>query len=113
MAALLLALAASTAFLVLPTTTRTTATSDSAGSPSPTIVTHHTLLEHEGSSVLLVLAVPVLVAALGTLVPAGPRARPVRAAAAFLLWAFAVLGAASVGLAYVPAAIAMTAAACM
>ena len=110
-ASALLALAASTTFILLPTGTTTTATSTAPGSPSATVVTQHTLLEHEGPGVLFVLAVPVLVAAIGAVVPAGWWARPARTLLAFLLWAFAVLGAASVGLFYVPAAIAMTAAA--
>jgi hypothetical protein len=104
-ASLLLALVASSALLLVPFGTRVTATT--AGSPSPPVVTHHSLLEHEGASVLPVLAVPALAAALGV---AGSR-RPVRALSAGLLWAFSVLGAMSIGLYYVPAAVVMTVAA--
>jgi hypothetical protein len=108
---LALAVAASTALVLLPTTTSVSTTSSSAGSPSPTTVTHQTLLQHEGSGVLVVLAVPVLVAALGAAVRAARGRRAARVFSAFLLCAFSVMGAASVGLFYAPAAVAMAAAA--
>ena len=108
-ASLGLAVAASAVLLFLPTTSRVT--TRSSGSPSPPVVTHQTLLEHEGSSVLVVLAVPVLVAALGVLVGAGPGRLLLRVLAAFLLGVFSVLAAASIGLLYAPAALAMALAA--
>ncbi len=104
-ASLALAVAASTGLLFVPTATTLTATP--AGSSSAPVVTHESLLEHEGSGVLVVLALPVLLAALG----AAPGRRRGRSLAAVLLWAFAAVGAASVGLLYAPAAVAMTVAA--
>ena len=109
-ASLLLAFAASTAFVFLPTTTRVTATGP--GSASPPVTTHRTLLEHEGSGVFVVLAVPVAVAALGAVAGAAHGTRLARGLSASLLWVFTALGAASVGLFYAPAALVMTVAAC-
>ena len=105
-----LAVVASAALAVLPTGSKTVAVQ--AGEPTAPAVTRESLLEHEGASVLVVLALPVLAAAPGAVVGAAPRRRRVRAVSAGLLWAFTVLGAASVGLFYVPAALAMTVAAC-
>lgn len=70
-------------------------------SPSGTTTSHETLLAHEGASLLVVLAVPLGVAVLGA---AFARSR---LAAAWALTLFVVLGLASVGLGYVPAAAAM------
>lgn len=111
-ASLLLAFAASAAFVFLPTTTRVTETAPGPASPPVTTTTHQTLLEHEGTSVLVVLAVPVAVAALGAVAGAAHGGGLARVFSAFLLWAFTALGAASVGLFYAPAALAMTVAAC-
>ena len=57
------------------------------------------LLEHEGASVLIVLAVPVLVSAM----PLAFSRRGVAIGAAVVLTALAVLGGFSIGLFYFPA----------
>jgi hypothetical protein len=78
--------------------------------PSPEVVTTRsteTLLENEGPSVLVVLAVPVVLALAGA---GGPAARPRRIGAGSLLLVFCLLGAMSVGLFYLPAAVLLLAA---
>ena len=93
------ALAASGTLVFLPTTTSASASASTGGGapPRPPVVTHGTLFEHEGSSAPVVLAIPVLVAALGLVVGAGPGPLLGRTLAAFLLGAFSFLGAASAG----------------
>ncbi|HEX2192032.1 MAG TPA: hypothetical protein VHH09_02475, partial [Acidimicrobiales bacterium] len=103
---LTLAIGASAALALLPTGSKTVAVR--ADEPVSE-VTHESLLEHEGGSVLVVLAVPVLAAALGAVT--APGHRRARIVSAVLVWAFSILGAASIGLFYVPAALAMTVAA--
>lgn len=84
-------------------------TTDSSG---VTVETRRTLLAGEGSSILVVLAVPALVAAVPLIACRTSRAQTARIAAAVALGLCAVLGAMSVGVAYLPAvALAITAAA--
>lgn len=104
------AVAASTALAVLPTGSKVVAVRP--GETRTGAVTRESLLEHEGPSVLIVLAVPVLAAALGVVAGAGPGRRWARAVSAVVLWVFSVLGAMSIGIFYAPAAVAMTVAAC-
>jgi hypothetical protein len=61
----------------------------------------------EGAWVLVVVSVPVLVALIAVVV----HRRPVRTASAVLLWIGCIVGLASVGIFFVPAAILMTVAA--
>lgn len=73
---------------------------------------HFTLVEHEGLGVLVLLTAPVTVAA----VPfafSPRRRRAARIVAATLLGAFVVLGAASIGMFFLPAAVFMTVAAAL
>jgi hypothetical protein len=105
-----LAVAASAALAVLPTGSKVAAVRP--GEPMGEVVTRESLLEHEGPSVLGVLAVPVLAAAVGVAAGRGPDQRRARTLSAVLLWVFSVLGAMSIGIFYVPAAAAMTVAAC-
>ncbi|HET7487782.1 MAG TPA: hypothetical protein VFJ85_07630 [Acidimicrobiales bacterium] len=73
----------------------------SAGGTSACTSGVRSLLDAEGGGVLVVLAVPVLLAA----VPVAMRTRRASAAAAAGLTVAALLGAASIGLAYVPTAV--------
>ena len=68
---------------------------------------HETSFAVNGAWVLVVVSVPVLVA----FVPVLVRRRPARIVSAVLLWIGCVLGALSVGMFFVPAAILMTVAA--
>ena len=74
-------------------------------------VEHVSLLQQEGASVLVPLAVPIAMAALGVGAGLFRRPRPVRAVAAGLLVVFVLLGAISIGLFYLPSAVAMVVAA--
>ena len=67
----------------------------------------HTLVEVEGVSVLLVLAVPVVLAGIAVAAARATRACGIRFACGGLLMAGCLLGAASIGLPYVPAAVAL------
>ena len=64
-----------------------------------------TLLDSEGMSVVALLAVPVLIAALAVIASRWRHARQVRFVTAGVLFAACLLGAASIGLPYVPAAV--------
>jgi predicted secreted protein len=103
-ATLAAAVVASVALAVLPTGESTSASSsvasDGTVTSAPTTIERTTLLETEGRSVLIVLAIPVLLAA-GALI----RRRWARLSAAVLLTAFCLLGAASIGFAYLPAVV--------
>lgn len=70
-------------------------------------VTHTTLVEENGTGVLWVLAVPLVLALVGTLL----RARRARASVAIALGAFSLLTGFSIGAAYIPATVAMALAA--
>ena len=67
----------------------------------------HTLVEVEGASVVIVLAVPVVLAGIAVAAARATRARGIRFACGALLMAGCLLGAASIGLPYVPAAVAL------
>jgi hypothetical protein len=117
-AAFLLALAASFVLLFAPWGTRVestagggglSATSEQPPSSEPT-VSYVSLLEEQGWSVAIALSIPVVVAGVGLLASAW-RGRSGLIAAAILLGAWVVLGAASVGLYYLPAEGAMIVAA--
>jgi hypothetical protein len=69
-----------------------------------------TLLEHEGTSVLVVLLVPVAVAFIG-LVGAAFRVRPMSVVAAVIAVGLCVLGMASIGIFYLPAGLLLVVAA--
>jgi hypothetical protein len=98
------ALAASVALAIVPTglsrTASVSVTADGAATSTVTKVERTTLIQSEGRSVLILLAVPVLVAS-GALV----RRRWAGLAAASVLTIFCLLGAMSIGFAYVPAAV--------
>lgn len=84
-------------------------TTDSSG---VTVETRRSLVAGEGSSILFVLAVPALLAAAPLIVCRTRRAQTARIAAAIALGLCAVLGAMTVGVAYLPAiALALVAAA--
>ena len=64
-----------------------------------------TLFDSEGMSVVALLAVPVLIAALAVLASRWHRARQARFVAGGMLFAACLVAAASIGLPYVPAAV--------
>jgi hypothetical protein len=70
-----------------------------------------TLPESEGWDVLVVLAVPVVIAGAPLLLGSTRLRRPALVVSSLLLLAFAALGAGSIGLFYLPAAVAMVIAA--
>jgi hypothetical protein len=76
----------------------------SAGSPPEVVTTtsRGTLVEHEGAGVVAVLLVPVAVVLVGAL-GNGPAARRRRLAAGWVLAGACVLGAASLGIFFLPA----------
>lgn len=80
-------------------------------SPSPELsvarVEHESLLQHEGGSVLVPLAVPVVIALLGTVASLFRRPKILRMVSAGLLATFVLLGALSIGIFFLPSAIAM------
>lgn len=108
-AALVWTLVIGTAWLVAPTG-RSTSTSVSSDGTSVTESSTHTLLESEGPSVVVLLAVPVVLAGLSVLARGSRRAR--FACGGALLFA-CLLAAASIGLPYLPAAVALMAAAAL
>ncbi|MBV9953529.1 MAG: hypothetical protein JO291_16360 [Acidimicrobiia bacterium] len=63
---------------------------------------HQSLLDSEGRSILIVLAVPVVLAAIGAFA-SGRAAYPARLASACLLGAGCVLGMLTIGVFYLPA----------
>ena len=94
-----------TAFAPLGTTCSSSGTP--GGPAGEEVCRNVSIFQHDGSWVLVVVSVPVLFA----LVPVLLRRRAARVVAAVLLWAFCVVGLASVGLFFVPAATLMTIAA--
>jgi ABC-type antimicrobial peptide transport system permease subunit len=104
-----LAAIAALALLVLPSGQMTSVTATSDSSQTVTESRRTKLLETEGSSVIPLVMAPVVVAGIPLLVPR-PRRRRVAMASAALLWVFVVLGLASIGLYFVPAAAVLTAA---
>jgi hypothetical protein len=67
---------------------------------------HQTLVQSEGRSILVLLAVPVVFAAIGAFAR-GRAALPARAVSAWLLGVGCLLGLLSIGLFYVPAFVLM------
>lgn len=63
--------------------------------------TRHSLLESEGATALIPLAIPALLGLLALFV----RLRPVRMASGALLLVFCILGAMSIGLYFLPGAV--------
>ena len=95
---LLATLATSAVLTVVPV--YSTASCEAVAGGAETCTTgSESLLEHEGASVLIVLAVPVLVSAM----PLALSRRGVAIGAAVVLTALAVLGGFSIGLFYFPA----------
>jgi hypothetical protein len=70
-------------------------------------VSRVSLLQEEGIGVVLVLAIPVMVAGIALALQWTRWARPAAVTAGTLLVAFSVLGLASIGLFYLPSGIAM------
>jgi hypothetical protein len=93
------------AFAPLGSIEETTATS--GGSGGVTTFARSSLLATEGVWILIVVSVPVLVA----LVPVFVQRRTARIVSAVLLWIGCVIALASIGMFFIPAAIAMTVAA--
>jgi len=112
-AAIALALAAAAALLFVPFGTICTAEARPVGEPQaePVCEPGPTLMATEGPGVIGLLAIPAIHAAVP--VAAGRRrpAQPLRAVSALLLTAFSIVGIFSVGLFFVPAALAMVMAA--
>jgi hypothetical protein len=106
-AALVLAAVAATVVVFVPLATE--ATSDSSGNETTAAVS---LLQSMGPSVFLIVAIPVVIAAL----PLFSRGRTwvvLSIVSAALLWTFVVLGALSIGVFFMPAAILSLVAACI
>lgn len=83
---------------------------ESSGSPGGPVVmhtSHVSLFQTEGAWIFIVVSVPVLVA----LIPMVARHRRARTASAVLLWIGCLVGMWSIGMFFIPAAIAMTVAA--
>jgi hypothetical protein len=96
---------ATAALLFLPTSTRTTLRT-SADDTTVVTTTHRTLLQNEGRSVLVVFMVPITIAAVGAF--AGRRSkRKVRLRAGVLLAIGCFVAAASIGMFFIPSAIAL------
>ena len=113
---LVLASLASAFWLFVPTVAYEEAGGGAEAGSSPVEVVpvergRSTLLEEEGSGVLIALAIPVAVAALALAVDRTRARRVSRTAAAVLLAAFSFVALFSIGLSYVPSALAMVAAA--
>jgi hypothetical protein len=117
-----LALVASLILLFVPTGTTSSsfcsvapAPTSPGGTPgSPTCTsseTHPSLVDEQGWGVAIPLSIPVVVAGIPVAVTKTRARRPASIAATSLLLAFTILGAASVGIFYLPSAVAMIVAA--
>jgi hypothetical protein len=84
-----------------------TSTSSSSNGVLVSKTTHESLVDNEGTSVLLVLAIPLLFALVGAFAVRSRR-RVVITAATVLLWIWVVIASFTVGMFYIPAAIALT-----
>ena len=106
---------AAAALLFAPLTSTVSVSSSgsisSTGAPTEVVTTTSkgTLLEHEGAGVVAVLVVPVAIALAGAF-GSGPRARRRRLVAGWVLAIACVLGAASLGVYFLPAPLALLAA---
>lgn len=98
------AAAAAVGLAVLPTGESATVTSDADGR-IVTVVERTTLLENEGTGVLVLLAAPAVVAALALAAGLLRRARPVRLVLGGLLWLFSLAGMMTIGLFLMPVAV--------
>ena len=106
LAALLWTVAIGVVWLLAPTGESTSVSVSSDG----TMVTESsrtTLLQSEGASVILVLAVPVVIAGIAVAASRWRRSRRIRFVCGGVLLFACLLGAASVGLPYLPAAAAL------
>jgi hypothetical protein len=90
----------------LPLATETT--TDSSGT---TTTSHPSLIDNEGVSVLIVLLVPVMIAAIPVLLRHRPAAQAARTTAAVLMAIGVVLALLSIGIFYLPALVALVVAA--
>jgi hypothetical protein len=86
-------------------------TETSGDSLGTTTTSHPSLVESEGASVLIVLLVPVVIAAIPVLLRHRAAAQPARIAAAVLTGIGVFLAILSVGIFYVPALVALVVAA--
>jgi hypothetical protein len=112
-----LALAASVALLLAPTGERQESSCRVTGSTAGTLqtdqpvcvdrVSHVSLLQDEGIGVALVLAIPVVVAGIALELQRTRWSRNAALVAGTLIAFFALLGAASIGIFYLPSAVAM------
>ena len=94
------AILAALALLFLPLGSSQSATADGAGNIAISAVTHTTLLQTEGPTVLFVLAVPVLLTLIGFL---SPMRRAAAVVSASLLGLGVLVAAMSIGVFFVPA----------
>jgi len=99
-------LCASIVFLFAPL-----GTSESSGSDHATHVEHVSLWQLNGWRILVLLGLPVLIAAIPVVRRRSPHLRTLLAASAVLLTTFVVLGILSIGIYYLPSAGLMIAAA--
>ena len=109
-AALAWTVLAGSVLLFAPTTSSVSSSGSMSSADSPTEVvtttSRGTLLQDEGASVVAVLLVPVAVALVGAL-GEGPAAPRRRLAAGWVLAGACMLGAASLGIFFLPAAVAL------
>jgi hypothetical protein len=110
LAPLLLAVATAIVLLVVPTGRQESCFVGIGGETSCSSRST-TLPESDGWDVLAVLAIPVVIAGAPLMLGSTRLRRPALVVSSLLLLAFAVLGAASIGLFYLPAAAAMVIAA--
>jgi hypothetical protein len=96
------AVAAALGLVFLPTGSSQTSNADSAGNVVTSAITHTTLLQSDGPSVLFILGVPVVLTLVGLLAPERAR-RSVSVVSTSLLGICVVLGAMSIGVFFVPA----------
>src|SRR5262245_13231121 len=96
-------------WLFVPAGESTSVSVSSDGTTTVTESSTHTLLENEGASLAIVLAVPVVLAVVAVAAARSTRARRIRFTCGGLLMVGCLLGAASIGLPYVPAAAALLA----
>jgi hypothetical protein len=94
------AVLAGLAFAVLPSGTSSSTTTTSSGTVIET-TTDESLLEREGAGILIVLAIPALLALTAVVV----KRRSVRLGVGFVFLAACLLGAMSVGLFFLPGAV--------
>lgn len=94
------------ALLVLPLGTTTTTTTTASSDRSVSRVERHTLVDREGIAGLAATAIPLAVAAVGVAAVGRRRERGALVTTMVLLWVWVVLTGFSIGLFYLPAAVA-------